>query len=271
MRFFKELFLGLTGYWETIVFIRKHSLYWLAAFPMLLMLGIYKLGEIIQFHSFQKQTDTMNEIVWYMVLMFLEISTALIFMNFTKYLMVALLSPLLTYLSQKTEKILTNNEHRYNMKQFKDDIKRALRLVFRNLIWYYFWFLLFYALSLLFFDNPTSSFLFYFTYVILSYYYGFSFMDYVNERRKLSVKDSILFIRKHAGLAIGIGLVYSCMILLPVDLTILFGYKMTGIDYLHNIPQILLQIIFWLLASFAPILACVNATISMNKLVNLKK
>lgn len=271
MRFFKEFILGVSTYWDTILFIRKHKLYWFVAFPMLIMLGIYKLGEVIQFHTFQKETDTMNELVWYMVLMFIEISMALIFMNFTKYLMVALLSPLLTYLSQKTEKILTKNNYQYTFFQLKNDIKRAIRLVFRNLIWYYLWFLFIYALSLLFFENPTSNPLFYITYLVLSYYYGFGFIDYVNERKKLNVRDSILFIRQHAGLAIGIGTVYSCMILLPVDLKVLFGQNMKEGYYLQNISKLLFQVLCWMIASFGPILACVNATLSMNKLIGLKK
>jgi CysZ protein len=271
VRFFKELFLGVSTYWETILFIKKHKLYWLVVFPLIIMLGIYKLGEVIQFHSFYKETGTMNEIVWYMLIMFLEISMALIFMNFTKYLMVALLSPLLTYLSQKTEKIVTKNNYHYTFFQLKNDIKRAIKLVFRNLLWYYLWFLVIYTLSLLFFKNPTSNPLFFLTYVVLSYYYGFGFIDYVNERRKLNVQDSILFIRHHSGLALGIGGVYSCMILLPVDLNVLFGQNMKDGIYLQNTSSFLFQVLCWLLASFGPILATVNATLTMNKLIGLKK
>lgn len=271
MRFLKEFYLGVSTYWDTILFIRTYKLYWFVIFPMLIMLGIYKLGQVIQFHSFNKETDTMNDIVWYLILMFLEISIALIFMNFTNYLMVALLSPLLTYLSQKTEKIIVHTRYNYTFYQLKNDIQRAVKIVLRNLIWYYFWFVLLYLLGLFFFANPTQNILFYVSYIILSYYYGFGFLDYVNERRKLNVRDSILFIRQHAGLAIGIGSIYSLMIVIPVDLPVLFGQNLSKGTLFENIAALFFQLLCWLVASFGPILACINATLSMNKLIGLKK
>ena len=52
--------------------------------------------------------------------------------------------------------------------------------------------------------------------IVTSYFYGFSFMDYSNERNKLSIKESVNFIRKKRGIAIGIGLVFYCCLLIPI-------------------------------------------------------
>jgi CysZ protein len=43
------------------------------------------------------------------------------------------------------------------------------------------------------------------------YYYGFSMMDYSCERQKLNASQSVEFIAKHKGLAIGNGLVFYLM------------------------------------------------------------
>jgi CysZ protein len=43
------------------------------------------------------------------------------------------------------------------------------------------------------------------------YYYGFSMLDYSCERQKLSPSQSIAFIGRHKGLAIGNGMVFYLM------------------------------------------------------------
>ena len=52
-------------------------------------------------------------------------------------------------------------------------------------------------------------------FVISSYFYGFSFMDYTNERQRLSLKDSIAYISNNKGLAIGIGSVFVFCFFIP--------------------------------------------------------
>lgn len=271
VRFFKEFFVGLKSYWDAFLFIRQHKLFWFVLIPAMLMLGIYKIGFIIKTHVFSSEVANMNDIVWYLIKLFVEISIAILLMNFSKYLVVALLSPLLAYLSQKTERELTGNKYTFNFKQFVNDIKRGIRIVTRNFMWYYFFFTIILLLSFLFWDNPTESPLFYIIYFIGFYYYGFSFIDYVNERRKLNVQESILFIRKHRALAISIGLVYSILIFVPVDLNALFAWKNFMNSPLEVFGNFFVHLFLWFCASFAPILACISATIAMNKLVGLKK
>ena len=48
------------------------------------------------------------------------------------------------------------------------------------------------------------------------YYYGFSMLDYSCERHKLSPAESINYIGAHKGLAIGNGIVFYLMHLVPI-------------------------------------------------------
>ena len=48
------------------------------------------------------------------------------------------------------------------------------------------------------------------------YYLGFAYMDYVNERRRLSVGESVKFVREHKGVAIGIGSMYALTTWVPI-------------------------------------------------------
>lgn len=227
---------------------------------------------MIQAKNYTPHVSNMNEIVWFMLQLLFEISIALLLMNFAKYLVVIILSPLLAHLSQKTEYKLTGNNYPFEMGQFLKDIKRGVRIALRNLLWQYLFFLIIFIVSFLGWKDPKSAPVFYLIFVIAFYYYGFSFIDYVNERRKLDINESVMFVRHHWGLAIALGGIYSLMILGPVNLGIIFS--LTGFgekNFFLSAGELILHILLWLAASTAPILAIVASTIAMNDLVGLKK
>ena len=92
-------------------------------------------------------------------------------MNFAKYLVVIILSPLLAHLSQKTEQILTGNKYRFNLEQLIKDIRRGIRIALRNLIRQYFFFLLIFLISFIGWEDPKSAPIFYLVFIISFYYY----------------------------------------------------------------------------------------------------
>lgn len=270
MRFIKNFLFGMRAYFKAIKFIIEHKLYWYLIFPAILMLIIYKLGAMVKNHRVIPEAENMNEIVWYLLYVLIEISIAILLMKFAKYLVVVILSPLISHLSMKTEKILTGNTYPFSMSQLVHDIKRAMRIVIRNFMWEYFFFLIIFLVSVLGWDDPKSSPVFYLTFVIGFFYYGFAFMDYINERRRLDIDESIVFVRDNRGLAIAIGSIYSLLILVPVDLGALFDWSNFSESPINTIGRFLLHLFLWLCAAAAPILAIVAATIAMDDLVDLK-
>lgn len=269
MRFLKNMAFGLQSYWKAIKFMIEYRFYWYLGIPAVLMLFIYWIGAKIQSHKFIPQTETMNEVIWYMFYLLVEISIAVLLMKFAKYLVVALLSPLLAKLSEKTENILTGNKYPWDFAQLVNDVRRAMRIIVRNLMWEYFFFLIILIVSFIGWENPTSSPVFYLTFVIGFYYYGFAFMDYINERRRLTMDQSIAFMRKNRGLAIVIGGVYSILILVPVDISVLFNFKAFSVNFWPALGHFSLNLLLWICASTAPILAIIAATIAMDDLVDL--
>lgn len=272
MRFFKNLLIGLRAYFKALRFIREHKLYWYILIPAVLMLGIYKIGEHIQQKAVHVEVTNMNEIIWFLIHMMIEISIALLLMNFAKYLVVILLSPLLAHLSEKTERLLTGNTYPFNFQQLFHDVRRGIRIAVRNLIWQYFFFLIIFLVSAIGWKEPEKAPVFYLIYAIAFYYYGFSFIDYVNERRKLNMDESIHFVRQNRGLAVAIGMIYSILILMPVDLSVIFSFSsFKNESFLVGIGGFFLHLLLWIFAATAPILAIVSATIAMNDIVDLKK
>ncbi|MFK7786299.1 MAG: EI24 domain-containing protein [Crocinitomicaceae bacterium] len=269
MQVLKSMAFGFKSYWKAIKFMIEYRFYWYLGIPAVLMLFIYWIGAEIQSHKFVPQTETINEVIWYMLYLLIEITIAILLMKFAKYLVVALLSPLLAKLSEKTENILTGNKYPWSFSQLLNDVKRAMRIIVRNLMWEYFFFLIILIVSFIGWEDPTSSPIFYLTFVIGFYYYGFAFMDYINERRRLSMDQSIAFMRKNRGLAIVIGGVYSILILVPVDISVLFNFSAFGEDFGAALGNFLLNLFLWICASTAPILAIIAATIAMDDLVDL--
>lgn len=271
MHYLQDFWLGLKSYGKAMRFIREHKLYWYFLFPAVLMLGIYKFGHWIKYRPISAELDNMNGIVWYLIQLMIEITAGLILMKFSKYLVVIILSPLLSHLSQKTEKILTGNKYPFDMHLLIDDVKRGVRIAVRNLMWEYFFFIIIYVVSKFGWEDPRLSPVFYLTFAIGFFYYGFSFLDYINERRRLDMDQSIMFVRKHRGLAVGIGCIYSLLILVPVDISALFSWKEIMAAPISGIGRFLLHLLLWICASAAPILAIISATIAMDDIVDLSK
>lgn len=165
------------------------------------------------------------------------------------------LSPLLAIISEKTEEILTGNKYKFNLKRLIVDVKRGIGIAIRMLIaevllafvlWEWIVAPLF-GVNEIIVDVVTLCIGFYF--------YGFAYVDYINERLRLTIKESWKFMKRHAGLAFAIGSVYSLFYKIPS----LINTDNTWLNTLLDNFGVL----------FAPVLAIVAATIAMHKLVDL--
>jgi CysZ protein len=147
----------------------------------------------------------MGEIMIHLILMFF-------YFSLFKYLFLIVGSPLFAYLSEKTEAILSGRDFPFSWGQLMKDMARGIRLALRNTLWQ-----TVYSVSLIILSFfPVIGWV---TPVIAlfveCYYYGFSMLDYSCERHKLSPTASIAYIGKHRGLAIGNGMVFYLMHLVP--------------------------------------------------------
>jgi CysZ protein len=93
------------------------------------------------------------------------------------------------------------------------DMLRGIRLALRNTIWQTVYIVSVLILSffpLIGWVTPIIALF------IECYYYGFSMMDYSCERHKLSSSESVAFISRQKGLAIGNGLIFYLMHIIPI-------------------------------------------------------
>lgn len=247
MNLAKQFWVGLSSYGTAAKLIFKSNMWLAFVVPVFLSIGLYYGGDMLtdKLRDF-KFSDLSDENGSEYLLLGIQFILVYITKFMNKYLVLALLSPLLATLSVQTERMLTGNEYPFNFKYYLNDILRALTISGRNmgiqLLYMAFFFLitLVYALP----DQVYTALYF----VVAFYFYGFSFMDYPSERRRLTLSESVAFTRKHWLAAFTLGAIYGGLFLIPnFDLALEPGVVL------------------------APIFGAVAGTVAVHRIVDLSK
>lgn len=278
MNFFGLLFLGYKNYWKGILFLIKHNLYWYVVFPIVLFALIYFIGtyffriEVDLLNSIQAKTqdiNSLNDMIWFTSKILFYDSLRMLFTKFALYIVVVMLSPILSLLSEKIEEKITGNKYVFNFKQLVHDVIRGMKIALRNIMWEYFFIVLVLGLSS-FFDAQIKAILIFSIPMLFGFYfYGFSFLDYINERRRLNIQQSVYFVSQHRGLAVSIGSIYSIFFISYHG--VMHQFQFIGSDTASVLLWGSLLVITFILAVIAPIIAITSATLSMHELVDLSK
>lgn len=270
MLFIDNFKTGISSYIEGTKFLFKNKLWYYFIFPAILSIGIFLLGQYfvnlelnVAERIKENNPETLNELIWLNIESVILDGFYVIFTKFTKYIVIIILSPLLAMLSEKMEEIMTGNVYPLNFTQLLHDVRRGVRIAVRNMFWEYFFLIVVLGLAAFFPKNEFKAVLIFSIPLIIGfYYYGFGFIDYINERRRLDIKQSTYFVRNHRGLAMSIGAVYSIVFMIPEILKYFFPVAF-GNTYVY-------MVFATLAVTIAPILAMAAATMSMHKIVGLE-
>ena len=129
-----------------------------------------------------------------------------------KHIVMALSAPFMSPVSEKIEAhILGKEGHHHRKTTFREQLMRGIRINMRNLLREIGFMIPLVLLSFI----PVIGIAFtVLIYLIQAYYVGFGNMDYTMERH-FGYNDSIAFVRKHRGAAIGNGLVFMLLLFVP--------------------------------------------------------
>ena len=228
-----ELFLkGLKSYNEALRFLVKNKLLYFFLFPVafnfliffsgLSVLNDFRLLTTQYLESYLEGLGASED--WWILFLnkFFSISIWFvskvfffyIFSLFGGYLTIIFLSPVFTYLSEKTASIQRGKIYNFNSTQFVNDVFRAILISGRNILVQL---VMVFALFLIGFIPILGWGISIFgNLLIVSYFYGFTFLDFTNERHQLSIKESVKIVRRKKGLAIGLGLVFYLCFFIPL-------------------------------------------------------
>lgn len=229
-RAFQQFAFAVGQYLNALRFIFSKNLAWFFVFPLvinaLLFLSgfsaISGLAENIQAYLNIEGAEFWGAaFIAGIVSVLIWLLSVFVLVYFGGYITLIIMSPVLAILSEKTEKIYSGNEYATDAEQIVRDVLRGIRLALRNLFKEILWIIFILFASMILGVIPIIGWVLalggqVFLFLLASYFYGFSFMDYMSERRRLSFDESILFVKQNKGLAIGNGFVFSLSLMIPV-------------------------------------------------------
>lgn len=226
---FKRFGLGLSTYVDAHHLIVKHNLWRYLLMPGIINVILFSLF-IWGVFSFADYTSAavldwvglsepiegffkyLKQILFFVIGFIIKIVLLIMYLSVYKYITLILLSPILAMLSERTERILTGKEFNINAVQFVKDIARGIKIALRNL---FIEILCMFIGYLLMFVPIVNLFIPFVLFFISSYFMGFSMIDYNNERHKLSIPQSLTFVRSNKGMATGNGFIFNLMFMVP--------------------------------------------------------
>ncbi len=133
-----------------------------------------------------------------------------------RYILLIVISPMLSLLSEKVEQIYMDNPHHqtpgFSVRRMARDISRGVRITMRNLVREMSLTMLLFLIGFIpGFSVATAPM----TFGVQSYYAGFGNMDFTMERF-MNVRERVQFVKRNKGLAIGNGALFLLILLIPV-------------------------------------------------------
>ncbi len=238
MRFITSLKTGFLGYSDAMAFIHEHKMYRFFLWPIVMHIALFLLG----FSGVSYLTDVTIEFLksfvaenpeaWYnsealqgilavTLWVILRIFFFIAFAYVGGYVVLLLLSPILSLVAAKTTEKITNDSVPFKLTQFLNDILRGVAMAARN-----FFYQLIITIGLLIIGfipilgwlSPILLF------GVSSFFYGYSFLDYSLESKGVNYGESVQFVNKNKTLSFALGLPYVLLLLIPFVGLILAGF-----------------------------------------------
>lgn len=225
----KRFFSGIGAYAPAFRLLFSARFAWFLLFPLVALLLLFVAGMWVtgyvgsSLHALfaDRLAVWLADIAWlgwlndaaaWLVWILVRVVYFYLFAMFGGYLLLIVLSPVYSWLSERAEMHLSGRTYPFGFGRFLRDLLRGMGITLRNLL----------------LQTGVSILLFFFSFVPLvgwlspfllllasAYFYGFSFLDYAIERRRLNVRDSVRYVNRHAAEATGVGLVFALALMIP--------------------------------------------------------
>lgn len=226
--FMNGFWLGIHAYGRAAGILFSRKFWWFLLFPVLILLLLFMGGnflvsyagdslyELIE-HQVRSWVSGISWLQWIgeatgiFIKVVLRILYFFLFVTFGGYIVLVVMSPVYSYLSERTEAYLTGKEYPFSLRQLVWEIFRGIVIAVRNMFLQLLLTVVIFFCSFIPVVGLIAPFAIFFT---SAYFYGFSFLDYVIERKKFNVKQSVRYVNKNIGLATGIGTVFALSLMI---------------------------------------------------------
>ena len=226
----KEIVIAIQAYFKAHRFIVKHRLWKWIIIPGIIYAAVFCIGIYFFWQSsahvidyffsktgikawMVKEQDTWLRFLFIFGQLVLQLIIMFFYFSLFKYVFLIIGAPVFAYLSERTQAIIEGKKYPFSLEQFGKDVIRGVGIAVRNSLWQTVYTISIFILAFFPIVGWVMPVLALF---VECYYFGFSMLDYSCERQHLSASQSIDFIGRHRGLAIGNGMVFFLMHGLPV-------------------------------------------------------
>ncbi|MDR2415026.1 MAG: EI24 domain-containing protein [Odoribacteraceae bacterium] len=230
MGFFKGIGVGIGAYGRAFSLLFSRQLWWFMLFPVAVTILLFALGGLfveewgdnLASGLETRVTGWTMERAWLgwagtvagvLARWLLRVIYYFSFLFWGGYLVMAVMSPVYSWLSERVEARLSGRRYPFRWRRFLWEAGRGALLAFGSMLLQTLVLILLFVCSFIPLAGlltPLAGFL------ASSYFYGFAFMDYAVERKRFTVSEGIGFIHRHVGVAVGVGGVFVLSLLLPL-------------------------------------------------------
>lgn len=219
---------GIRAYGKAWCILFNRKFRWFLLFPLVILTLLFLGGNWLVGYAgdgiyawveepLKEWVSDISRLSWigtatgWLIKIVLKIFYFLLFVSFGGYIVLIVMSPVYSWLSERTEAYLTGHKYPFSWKEFGWEIFRGILIVIRNMVVQL---LLVGVLFLLSFIplvgwlSPVVVFL------VSAYFYGFSFVDYAIERKRYNVKQSVRYVNRNIGMVTGIGTVFALSLMI---------------------------------------------------------
>lgn len=225
----KSFFVGIQAYSEALEILFSRKFWWFLLFPVITLLLLFVGGNLLMSYAgdsiyglvenqVQSWVGGISWLEWMtsatniVIKIILKIFYFFLFIAFGGYIILIVMSPVYSWLSERTEAHITGKEYPFSFGQFCKDILRGIMIALRNMVIQLLLSLIFLFVSFIPIIGLIVPFVIFF---VSAYFYGFSFVDYAVERKRLNLKQSVKYINKNMWLVTGIGTVFAFALMIP--------------------------------------------------------
>ena len=226
----RGFFLGIQAYALALRMLFSKKFAWFLLFPMIVMVMLFIVGNVASGYLgvgmsswFSQQVSFwiegiswlqwLDDVAGWLVWLLAKLVYFFFFVMFSGYIVLIIMSPVYSWLSERVEMELTGRNYPFSLKQLLRDIIRGILITMRNMVVQAVIAIVLFIISFIPLVGFLTPFLILF---VSSYFYGFSFLDYAIERKKLNVRDSVRYVNRNIGETTGVGFIFAIALMIPL-------------------------------------------------------
>lgn len=225
-----SFFSGIRAYAPAFRMLFSRKFAWFLLFPVVLLILLFIGGNILTtylgdslHHLFEDRLASwvegiswlgwLNEAAGWIVLVVVKLVYFFLFAMYSGYVILIVMSPVYSWLSERAETHLTGRTYPFSFKQLLRDMLRGILIALRNMVVQT---LISIALFLFSFIPVAGLVAPVLMLLVSAYFYGFSFLDYAVERKRIGLRDSVRYVNRRVGATTGVGIVFALALMIPL-------------------------------------------------------